>query len=151
MRIALSIADCVSRVCLVVWLQVLPETKNKPSPETIVDAVAQMEGLLANANKRAHQVAALLGAALSIGVSYLLATIVAADGVADNVWAGVGAGVALAAVRHHSPSPAPCLIHAVSAAALAVAALAVRARGVSVAVRPLTLFPALLTAVRSFA
>ena len=83
-------------IAIIVALLVLPETKGLPSPETIADAVVEMKTKLNDANRRAHQVAVVLGQLFAVGVSVLLGLVVAAaisgEGNRQSIIAGASTG-----------------------------------------------------------
>jgi hypothetical protein len=83
-------------IAIIVALLVLPETKGLPSPETIADAVVEMKTKLNDANRRAHQVAVVLGQLIAVGVSVLLGLVVAAaisgEGNRQSIIAGASTG-----------------------------------------------------------
>ena len=94
--VPLALFGASSVIAAVLALLVLPETLGEKSPETLADALKEMETVHLNKNKRAHQVAVVLGVATGLGASVLTGTVVGA--VAESAGAGVGAGIGAAVV-----------------------------------------------------
>ena len=90
----LALFGAVAVIAGTVALLVLPETKGKRCPETIVDAVLELQS--AKQSALPTQIATGLAAMISIGVSVLVGVVVqsASESVIGAVGAGVGTAVA---------------------------------------------------------
>ena len=78
----------------VLALVVLPETRGQHSPETIAEAVIELRSVGQRDDDPAFKVAAVLGCAIGLGISVLVAFVVeAAVGLAVGLAAGAGLAV----------------------------------------------------------